>query len=214
MTASSDDWLFFQFVVQSSWFSPRFVCACRQKVRCQFHQHLFNGQKRGGVFPFSFAGLRNNKTTAQWRFSTHHPESANKMRQLAALVRFPDTTTEANIIKEFNQTHIKLTAACFQRRIQHLHSQFIYKPLENNKVSKGTKLVPTVFGCGTVGTWYTVSSQQEKHGAALSCTGHTRHQPLAFMEGLVGRGPISSAWNEVSDWKWKSPSRAHSSWHS
>lgn len=121
MTASSDDWLFFRFVVQSSWFSPRFVCACRQKVRCQFHQHLFNGQKRGGVFPFLFAGLRNNKTTALWRFSTHHPESANKMRQLAALVRFPDTTTEANIIKEFNQPHIKLTAMCFQRRIQHLH---------------------------------------------------------------------------------------------
>lgn len=124
---------FFQFVVQSSWFSPRFVCACRQKVRCQFHQHLFNGQKRGGVFPFLFAGLKNNKT-ALWRFSAHHPESANKMRQLAALVRFPDTTTKANIIKEFNQPHIKLTAACFQQTIQHLHLQFIYKPLENNSL--------------------------------------------------------------------------------
>lgn len=40
------------------------------------------------------------------------------MRQLAALVRFPDTTTEANIIKEFNQPHTKLTAACFQSTIQ------------------------------------------------------------------------------------------------
>lgn len=164
---------FSQFVVQSSWFSPRFVCECRQKVRCQFHQHLFNGQKRGGDFPFLFAGLRNNKTTALWRFSTHHPESANKMRQLTALVRFPDTTTKANIIKQFNQPHIKLTAACFQRRIQHPHLQFIYKPLENNKVSKGTKLVEAVFGCGTLDT---VSSQQEKQRAALSFTGQTHHK--------------------------------------
>lgn len=129
---------FFQFVVQSSWFSPRFVCACRQKVRCQFHQHLFNGQKWGGVFPFLFAGLRDD--SALFGFSTHHPEYANKMRQLAALVRFPDTTTKAKIIKEFHQLHIKLTAVGFQRRTEHLHLQFIYKPLEN-KVSKGTSCV-------------------------------------------------------------------------
>lgn len=62
------------------------VCACRQKVRCQFHQHLVSGQKWGGVFPFfvcrnetSFGPMKNLHTIS-WMYKQN--ETASCFRKI------------------------------------------------------------------------------------------------------------------------------------
>lgn len=87
--ASSDDWLlfFFQFVVQSSWFSLRFVSVHVDKRSDVSYISIYLVERsEEEFFLFLFAGMR--QVMALWRISTQYPEYTNKMRQPAAFLRF------------------------------------------------------------------------------------------------------------------------------